>query len=344
MLAITLTIIVIAQNPDVDRCQPGLCGGEAMISAFRQAAQRVLGSETQLRTRVVASDPPDEVAVATASDADGVVELSFSPEGQKAHLHCYVAREKRWLDREISFGDSPGTAHNEINERGRLLGFAVATMYASEANDQTREQAAPAPPPARAPSSEAAPKIGAPGNTSLQPVAAAPERRTRRVAEFAAIMSTGLEGTAAGLGASAGFRLRLTGPIWTRLFIAGRTGNVPEAQASTRTALMGGGLAFAFLPDTASFELGTRLDLFACYFDASHLSEDDVAADRRSRWQAGADVVAEGGWHVTRDAGAFLGLGVEGVLGKTEIYTHHQRVAVVSPFRATAELGFRTRF
>lgn len=347
MLAITLTIIVIAQNPGADRCQPGLCGGMAMISAFQQAAQRVLGSETQLRTQVVSGDPPDEVAVAKAPDADGVVELSFSPEGEKARLHCYLAREKRWIEREISFGDSSGNAQSEINERGRLLGFAVATMYASDASEESHEQESPSPPavpsPAVPPSaSRSAPAAESPRDAQPQS-ATAPEHR-KFVAEFAGIASTGLEGTASGLGASAGFRLALRGPIWARAFVAGRSGNIPEAQATTRNALMGGGVAFAFLPDAATFELGTRLDLFASYFDVSHLSEDDVEADRKSRWQAGADIVAEGGWRVTRNAGAFLGVGIEGVLGKTEVYTHHQSVAVVPQFRATAELGFRTRF
>lgn len=313
-----------------------------MLSAFRQAAQRVLGSETQLRTQVVTSDPPDEVAVAKASEADGVVELSFSPEGEKAHLHCYVARDKRWIDREISFGDSSGSTQSEVGERGRLLGFAVATMYANDVNDAPRAQESPSPPAVQPSSPDVTPAAAAPRQAQRQS-ATVPERR-KYVAEFAAITSTGLDGTASGLGASVGFRLRLSGPSWARLFMAGRSGNVPEAQASTRTALMGGGLAFALLPDAASFELGTRFDFFATYFDASHLSEDDVSADRRSRWQAGADLVAEGGWRVTRDAGAFLGIGVEGVLGRTEIYTHHQRVAVVSPFRAIAEVGFRTRF
>lgn len=339
LLAITLTIIVIAQSPDVDRCQPGLCGGTAMISAFQQAAERVLGSDLQMRTLGVTSDPPDEVAVARAPDADGVVELSFSAEGQRAHLHCYLGRERRWLDREINFGDGPSLARNEVIERGRLLGFAVATMYASDANEAIHEQE---PPPARSLQAPTA-KALAPLHPLPEP-APAPERRARRVAEFAAVVSSGVEGTASGLGASAGFRLGLSGPLWGRLFITGRSGNVPEAQASTRTALMGGGFALAFLPDSASFEFGTRLDFFASYFDVSHLSEDDIAPDRRSRWQAGADLVLEGGWHVTREAGAFLGAGIEATLGKTEIYTHHQRVAVVPPFRATAELGFRTRF
>jgi hypothetical protein len=126
--------------------------------------------------------------------------------------------------------------------------------------------------------------------------------------------------------------------------LAGRSGNIPEAQASTRTALMGGGFALAFLPDTHRFELGARLDDFASYFEASHLSEDDVSPDRRSRWLAGADLLAEGGVRVSGGAGVVLAAGLEAMLGKTEVFTHGQRVAVVPPFRAVAEIGFRTRF
>lgn len=341
LLPITLTIIVIAQNPDAARCEPGLCGGAEMISAFRQTAQRVLGSDAQVHTLRVASDPPDEEAVANALEADGVVELSFSAEGKVARLHCYLAREKRWLEREINFGDSRASARSEISERGRLLGFAVATMFANDSNEAAQERDSPS----LAPAEPATPTVAAEAALPRQTPHATPsERSARRVAEFAAVMSTGIEGTASGLGASAGFRLGLTGPLWARVVIAGRSGNVPEAQASTRTALMGAGIALAFLPDSASFELGTRLDVFASYFDVSHLSEDDLSPDRRSRWLAGADLVAEGGFRVTRDVGAFLGAGVEATVGRTEIYTHHQRVAVVPPFRATAELGFRTRF
>jgi opacity protein-like surface antigen len=87
-----------------------------------------------------------------------------------------------------------------------------------------------------------------------------------------------------------------------------------------------------------------RADAFASYFDASHLSEDDLEPDLRSRWQAGADLIAEAGYRFTVGAGVFLGAGIEGMLGKTEIYTHHNRVAVIPPFRAVAELGFRTYF
>lgn len=313
-----------------------------MISSFQQAVQRVLGNDTQIQTQIAATDPLDEDVAAKAAEVEGVVELSFSPEGQKARLHCYLSREKRWLDREITFGESRGSIRNEIAERGRLLGFAVATMYAGGGNDDQPVPDTPAPPVAKRPPPSAAAKVPSPARDESAPGRSV--RRASRLAEFGAIVSSGLHGPAGGMGASAGLRWGLTGPIWARLFIAGRSGNLPAAQASTRTALMGGGLALALLPESSSFEVGARLDAFASYFDMSHLSEDDIEEDRRSRWQAGADLVAEGGWRFTQGAGLFLGAGVEAMLGKTEIYTHHNRVAVVPPFRLTAELGFRTRF
>jgi hypothetical protein len=343
LLAVSLIVLVIAQQPDVDSCPPGLCGGAAMVTALQEAVVRVLGSETRIRTELAISDPADAEVANGASDVDGVVELSFSPNGDKARLHCYVAHEQRWLDREISFGASRGSMRSEINERGRLLGFAVATMYAGDTNDTEREPENIAP-PTPAPAASTVPASPKPTPSRDEPAPTRPGPQASYVAEFAAVASSGLNGTASGLGASAGFRFALTGPVWARLFVAGRSGDIPEAQASTRTALMGGGLALALLPQSSRFELGARFDAFASYFDVTHLSEDDVAPDRRSRWQVGADLLAEGGFRFTPAIGALVGIGVEGIFGETAIYTHHARVAVVPPLRATAELGFRTRF
>jgi hypothetical protein len=339
LLTVTLIVLVVAQNPDLDTCEPGFCGGTAMASAFQRAVQRVLGTDTQVQTQLVTHDPSDAESAAMSQGIDGVVELSFTPEGQKARLHCYVARERRWFDREITFGESRGSTQSEVSERGRLLGFAVATMYASETEREPAPTLQPAKPDNK-PSSVEAPRAPnrdrTPGQSHADP--------NRRTVEFGAIVSSGIRGSASGLGASVGFRVGLAGPVWGRLFMAGRSGNIPEAQASTRTALIGGGLALALLPASSPFELGARIDGFASYFDASHLSEDDIEPDLRSRWQAGGDLVAEGGFRITQGAGVFVGAGLEAVLGKTDIYTHHNLVAVVPPFRATAELQFRTHF
>ena len=340
MLGVSLLVIIVAQESSSSKCETGLCERDTLAAAFEQAARRALGNDAKIQTEIVATDPADEDSSARPG-VDGVVELSFTPEGNKARIHCYVSKEQRWLDREISFGESRGSVRRETTERGRLLGFAVATMFTAETEPALEATpAAVAPPP---PVTAASGPARAVTQSRERPASERSEEKGRSI-EFAGIVSSGLDGNAGGLGASAGLRLALTGPVWARLFVAGRAGNIPRAQASTRTALMGGGFALALLPQAKPIELGARVDLFASYFEASHLSEDDLEADRRTRWQAGADFVAEAGLRLTGGAGVLLGLGIEGIAGKTEIYTHGNRVAVVPPFRAIAEVGFRTRF
>jgi hypothetical protein len=341
VLGPALIVIVVGQASAPGPCASPGCSDDPLVSAFKGAARRVLGNETRLDFEVVASDPPDEETIGRATAVDGVVELSFSATDNRARVHCYVAKEQRWVDREISFGESHAPPQVELVERGRLLGFAVASLFSGEAQSEpTSPSPAPEPSPPKPIETTSLPSESA-GTRTTVPQG---QGQTRRSIEFAGIASSGLHGTAAGLGASAALRFVWTGPLWTRVFVAGRTGNIPEAQSSTRTAQMGAGLALALLPETHRFELGVRFDVFASYFDASHLSEDDIAPDRRSRWLPGGDLVIEGGVRVAGGAGLLLAGGLEGLLGKTEIYTHGNRVAVVPPFRAVAELGFRTRF
>jgi hypothetical protein len=56
----------------------------------------------------------------------------------RARLHCYLSREQRWVDRQIEFG---GAGEREECERGRLLGFAVATMFTDD-NARTEPETA----------------------------------------------------------------------------------------------------------------------------------------------------------------------------------------------------------
>ncbi len=337
MLATTLIVITIAQ-PSTTSCEPGACGGEAMTMAFEDAVRRVLGRETAIRSEIAGADPADEDTAARASSTDGAVELSFAASGDRAHLHCYLTHERRWLDREIGFGERRASLRTEITERGRLLGFAVATMFGGSPEPEPAEPPAapPTPPPATKPASPVSPSDSAPS-------VAAPGHPNRSI-EFAGVASLGIDGPAGALGASAGLRLRATGPLWVRGFIGGRAGNVPAAQATTRTALVGSGLALDFLPESSRLELGARLDAFVSYFDATHLSEDDVAPDRRSRWLPGAALLTELGARITDGTSLVAGVGIEGMLGKTDIYTHGHRVAVIPPFRVLAEVGFRSHF
>lgn len=339
MSGIALVVVLIAQSP-----------GDPMATAFAKAARGVLGSESRIEVAASEDDPADDESVSRAGDADGVVELSWSAD--RARIHCWVAREQRWVDREISFGAPEPHSERETRERGRLLGLAVATMFVERVEQKADTAAAtgasseppvapqPAPP---APSAAVAPptvspRAGTASSARLAPSAAA------RTLEFAGTVSSGIRGTAGGLGALAGLRFAWAEPLWARFFVAGRAGNIPTAQASTRSVQLGAGLALAASPGHASMEVGARLDAFAYYFEASHLSEDDAEPDRRSRWLPGGDVMLEAGYRLAPSAGLFGGGGLELVAGRTDIYTHGQRVAVVPPLRFLGEIGFRANF
>jgi hypothetical protein len=107
---------------------------------------------------------------------------------------------------------------------------------------------------------------------------------------------------------------------------------------------LGGGIAVALRAPERVLQLGLRLDAFASYFEATHFSEDDVVPDRKSRWLAGADLIGEAGLRFTSNLSGFVGTGLEGMLGRTDIYAHGSQVAVVPPFRVVGELGLRAGF
>jgi hypothetical protein len=304
--------------------------GDPLTAAFERAARGALGSEARVEIRAVAEDPPDADSIALAGSADGVVEVSWEAGGAKARLHCYVTREQRWVDRDIAFGSEGAHSERETAERGRLLGFAVATMFGEEEH--------PASPPPPAP-----PKL-LPTSAMVEARASSEPLPKTSSFEFSGAASSGIGGTASGFGAEAAARMVLSGPLWGRVFVAGRGGSIPAAQATTRSAFFGGGVAVAVLPAERRLALGLRVDAFATYFEASHFSNDDIVPDRRSRWLPGADLIAEGGYRFVSSAGLFLGAGIEALLGTTTVYTHGKQVALVAPWRGIAQLGIRVGF
>jgi hypothetical protein len=327
VVGVSLIILVIAQTAP-----------SPMGASFERAARGALGPSAKVEIVTVDYDPPDEESEARASEGtvDGIVELSWS-NADRARLHCYLAREGRWVDREITFDTSRSSSTRELSERGRLLGFAVATMFAP---DEHVVEAAPSQNEARPPPIVVPPP--APADTPARPPSIAPQHQ--RTLEFAGVFSSGIGGTASSVGANAALRLAWLGPLSARVLLSGRAGSIAQAQATTRTVLGGVGLAVSAVPRDATLQLGARLDAFVSNFAASHLSEDDVEADTQSRWLPGAALLAEGGLRFPGDVGVFLGAGLEAVAGPTYIYTHGVEVAVVPRLRLVGELGLRASF
>lgn len=326
---------------------------------FEQAAHEVLGPTAELRVEEVPSPLSDGAALERAGLADGVVELSWNAARQTALLHCYIASEQRWVDRVIRF--SPA---DREPDRGRMLGFAVASMFVDApgfARTREGEQTLPAGQASTAPTSVAAVEsaVASPPAPSSREAAAsraaladtsppepmAGQSAGRDTLEFAGVATAGLGGSSGGeVGALAALGVPLSEPLSLRIQFAGRTGEVAMAQANVRRVITGVGLAWNALPDAGRVALRFRVDALGSWFQLSHLSSDDVASVENHGWLFGGDAVATVGYRISALLTFSVGVGFEALSGQTHVFTHGIERATLPAFRALGELGFLTHF
>ncbi len=306
-------VVLIVSNSAVDPAEP----------AMAAAARELLGQSASVRIELTPEDPPDAESLDRAGKADGVVELFWAPDQASALLHCYVARDARWVDRTITF-----SVDDRPEQRGRLLGFAIASMFprlvvTAEPPTPPREEV---PPPLR--EGAVVPREGDVSKLRL---------------DLGLSAVTGIRGPADAWGATLGIRLALSPSVWARLAVGGRVGEVPAVEASTRTATAGVGLSWLALHDASPAELGVRADFQACWLEVTRSQAADAEVESRSRWMFGGAALFEGGYRLTRSTGLFAGAGVEALLGETDIYAEGHFGAKLPIFRAVAELGLRVR-
>lgn len=295
-------------------------------ASMEAAARELLGNSAEIRVDHASSDLSDEATLERAGEAEGVVELLWSDDRSSAFLHCYVTRDARWVDRRISFGAADGEY-----ERGRLLGFAIASMF-------PRLAAPPQPPEpptdaVRAP----APRRAPPPPT----VHAIPSRRAQL--ELLASATTGVRGPADAVGGAVGLRLPLVPVLALRTAVGGRFGDIPLAQATTRALTGALGVAWILSPPGAPIELGARSDVIASWLEVRRVPSPDGALERRSRWMFGAAGLVEGGYHFSRWLGVHAGFGAEALFGETDIYVEGHFQTKLPSLRVVGEIGLRTR-
>jgi hypothetical protein len=237
--------------------------------------------------------PSDGLAIAAEQQAhaDAVAEVTWSDGAHRqARLHVHLARTGRWVDRSIGFQPSDADA-----ERGRTIGFAVASMIpeapgAAEAEPPVAPwppsppapPAPPAPPPPPAPSGAPAPVVPAPPPEASAPsapltpaqagtpsapdrVAAVPPTETpvetehrweRFTLDVAGIGAVGQGGDVDGVGAEAAVHWFPLRLLAFRLGAGARAGSVQAAQSTTLTLLGTAGVALHVLRATRAHRLG----------------------------------------------------------------------------------------
>jgi hypothetical protein len=333
--------------------------------SFERAAHEVLGPSAELRVEAVASPLSDGAALERAGLADGVVELHWNGTQRTALLHCYVASEQRWVDRAIRF--SPADSEPD---RGRMLGFAVASMFmdapsfsrargnepvpvaqtsggasvepTSVAAVEPAVASRPAPSPRGA---AAAPFNAGLGDTSASPELLATQGAGRNTLEFAGVATSGLsKSSGAEVGALAALGVPLSERLSLRIQLAGRTGELAVAQANVRRAIVGAGLAWNAWPDADRFAVRLRVDALGSWFEVSHLSSDDVARVQNHGWLFGGDTVVTIGYRISTLMTFSVGAGIEAMSGQTHVFTHGVERATLPALRGLGELGFLTHF
>jgi hypothetical protein len=291
---------------------------EASTQALTTTAQDSLDRETNVIVREipnVALSDKDAVALGGSEHADAVVLLTWPDDDhRRAHVHLYAAHQTGWIDRDMRFGraDPP-------EERGRMLGFEIASMLPREGAE------APAT-PETFPAPHEEPKPASP-------------REKRIAVDLAAQGSTGIGGRAGGLGAELGGGWRIASPIWVRVEIGARIGEVAEAQADASTIRFGGGIAARFA-EISRFELGARGDMLVLRHALARTDNPSSGA----HWLPGADALIEGAFWFAPDMGLVAATGAEVAFGTTRILVDGARVGTIPPLRGLFEGGVRARF
>ncbi len=298
------------------------------------SARAVLGASAGVE--LVTSDVVDDTLATregAARHATLVVELHA--QGNTIHVRALVVAESRFADRDLGFSD-----RDRPEERGRTLGFAVASMMPvvilppngppDVPPDRGNDGHGPGDPPPHGREPEPLPP---------------PARRWWGAIEASGTMAFALGGAGTGFGAAIAGTLQPRAPWGIRVVLSPRFGEIPDAQATTITVVTGAGLSLQLgAPRPWTFGFGARLDVLAGFVRVTHFSADDTEPDHQSRWLPGFDAAIEGTLRMTPSLSLVLAAGIEGFFGATDVYVRGQRVATMSPLRAVGELGFRARF
>lgn len=301
-------------------------GADPVAPALEEAARELLGEDAKIRVVVTAIELPDVATLQRAGGADGVVELIWNDDQKSALLHCYVARDERWVDRKVSFD-----AKDEAPQRGRLLGFAIASMFPR----LVARPAAAEPPRDRSP-------ISVDSQASVAATPGAPPLPFEL--ELGATATTGVRGPADAVGAVIGMRLPLAGALSLHASVGARIGEIPLAQATTRAATGALGLAWLASPADSAVQLGLRADFIASWMAVTRPLASGGELESRSRWMSGGAALVEGGYRFMGKLGAYGGAGAEVLLTPTDVYTQGHLRAKLPTFRVVGELGLRARF
>ncbi len=345
MSAGALTLLVLIASGDGTREASG-----PVATSMARAVRETLGADAQVIVRDAARLPSNDDALALARDlhAGAVAELAWrDPEHRRATLHVHAdPSASRWTDREVGFDASDADA-----ERGRMIGFALASMLPEHANAASPATAPPSPSPSPSPPPPPSPSPPPPPSPSPSPSpspdspetpeAPSPPGEILRFHGALDLAATGsLGGDATAIGGTLSARWDFAPALSLRVAGSIRAGDVSAANASSTIRSGALGVVWRIVPITTTRALGlaARADLLAIEYrldrDASHAT----------LWLPGADLAVEGTWMLGRPVALFAAAGAEAAFGATDVFLFSNQVTTISPVRGLFEAGIRVHF
>ncbi len=308
------------------------------------AARRALGPDAIVLadTSPVATDE-EALAIGARVRARAVARVGWAGDSQStARLHVHVAPADEWADDELRF-----VANDAPSEKGRTVGYALATMVQRIERERAEERERELTPTKGASGAEPTLGAAAPADPSARDEAqGAPSQRAssadfERRFDVMALGTGALGGGATSAGGAGAIRWWPVSRVGFRAAMGARAGALTEVDASTMTLFAAAGPGYR-VPIGRSLELGARTDFV--FLQHSVTRRHPIATTTHARWLAAVDLVVEASLSFGPHAALVAGLGAEVAFGTTAVSVGGVPAADIPPARAIAEAGARFRF
>lgn len=317
MSALVVVVVVLATDAQAPQTR-------SMTRALEGALEP--GSVVVLRETASAPDDEDLAAVAGPLHADAVVSVAWSEgDGRRAHLRVQRSGRPGSTDRNIEFKPSDASV-----ERGRAVGFAIATMLPAD----EAPAAVPAPPPA--------PRLPSP--VADQPPSKPPAEGGRDRAwglDLSLVNMGGIGGDAPGLGGDLGVRRWVATGIDIRVAASATSGRMSAAQASFTLVRPRVGVGFEVL-HRGDVSVMVRLEAGPWLHAVERSSAGQTSGGRR--WVAGSSASGELAWSLVPALALILGVGADVAFGTTRVLVAEDERATIPAVRIVAAGGVSLRF
>ena len=337
MLLAAVSVLVVVATGDP---------GDGSTRAIEQALRAALVGDATIVVRPADKEISDDAlaAMGTAEHATMLGVVSWR-DGQRGVTVRFVRLpDGRWTDREVRFD-----ALDVPTERGRTVGFALASMMPGDAFAEHVQPATAALAPKEAPpgvgSAQSTQALASPRPPVDAPSASGPPRPNPLAIDASALAVSAPGGYGGGIGGSFAVRVPLVGALGARAAMGARGEAIGPALATSR--VIAGGLGATWQPwldARRRWAVGARADVLVLHIDIAHLSEDDARAAHLSRFMAGFDAAIEGTFRFSDHASLITAVGTEVAFGRTDVFVHEQKAASLLPVKMLAELGLRVSF